>query len=121
MSTMWKKIGYTNKGRIENNITSISIPDTWPDMSTAILAEDVLENLKTASTWRKVDMPKKILHYLTVRNQQHFDQAHNTLFMVPPLSQYFDWAANSPTSEAVLQVQFTDTELTDLQQLFLKH
>eukprot|EP00957_Ditylum_brightwellii_P054760 4149314-Ditylum_brightwellii.AAC.1 len=41
-------------------------------------------------------------------------------FTVPPLSQYFDWAANSPMSEAVLQGHFTDTELNDLQQLFLK-
>ena len=63
MSTMWKKIRYADKGCIENNIMSISIPDTWPDMSTPILAEDVLENHKTASTWGKVDMPKEILHY----------------------------------------------------------
>eukprot|EP00957_Ditylum_brightwellii_P190101 14471947-Ditylum_brightwellii.AAC.1 len=90
-------------------------------MSTPILAEDVLENPKTVSTWHKVDMPKEILHYLTVRNQRHFGQAHNTPFTVPLLSQYFDWAANSLTSEAVLQGQFTATELTDLQQLFLKH
>ena len=90
MSTMWKKIGYTDKGRIENNITLISIPDTWPDISTPISAEDILENPKTTSTWRKVDMPKEILHYLTVRNQRHFGQAHNTPFTVPPLFQYFD-------------------------------
>eukprot|EP00957_Ditylum_brightwellii_P151294 11520421-Ditylum_brightwellii.AAC.1 len=121
MSTMWKKIGYADKGHIENSIMSISIPDTWPDMSTPILAEDLLENPKTASTWRKVNMPKEIHHYLTVRNQRHFGQAHNTPFTVPLLSQCFDWAANSPMSEAVLQWQFTDTELTDLQQLFLKH
>ena len=103
MSNMWKKIGYADKGCTENNITSISIPDTWPDMSTPILAEDVLENPKTASTWRKVDLPKEILHYLTVCNCCHFGQAHNTPFTVPLLSQYFDLAANSPTSEAVLQ------------------
>eukprot|EP00957_Ditylum_brightwellii_P139190 10609181-Ditylum_brightwellii.AAC.1 len=58
MSTMWKKIGYTDN-------------------------DDVLEDPKTASTWHK--------------------------------------AANSPISKAVLQGKFTDTELTDLQQLFLKH
>ena len=50
MSNMWKKIGYTDKGHTENNIKSISIPDTWPDMSTPILADGVLENPKTAST-----------------------------------------------------------------------
>ena len=76
---------------------------------------------QTASTWRKVDMPKEILHYLTVRNRRYFGQAHNTPFTVPLLSQYFDWAANSPMPGAVLRGQFTDTELTDLQQLFLKH
>eukprot|EP00957_Ditylum_brightwellii_P000591 45501-Ditylum_brightwellii.AAC.1 len=31
ISTMWKKIGYADKGRAKNNVTSISIPDTWPD------------------------------------------------------------------------------------------
>eukprot|EP00957_Ditylum_brightwellii_P105715 8061438-Ditylum_brightwellii.AAC.1 len=68
MSIIWKKIGYADKGYIENNITSNSIPDTWLDMSTPMLAEDVLENPKTVSTCHKVDIPKEILHYLTVRN-----------------------------------------------------
>eukprot|EP00957_Ditylum_brightwellii_P055431 4200379-Ditylum_brightwellii.AAC.1 len=89
-------------------------------MSTPILADDVLENPKTASTWRMVDLPEEILHYLTVHNCRHFGQAHNTPFTVPLLSQYFDWAANSPMSETILQGKFTDTELTELQQLFLK-
>eukprot|EP00957_Ditylum_brightwellii_P065739 4986796-Ditylum_brightwellii.AAC.1 len=53
MSTMWKKIGCADKGHTEINIMSFSIPDTWPNMSTPILTEDVLENPKTASTWRK--------------------------------------------------------------------
>eukprot|EP00957_Ditylum_brightwellii_P115175 8783783-Ditylum_brightwellii.AAC.1 len=53
MSNMWKKIGYADKDCTENNVTSISIPDIWPDMSTPILADDVLENPKTASTWCK--------------------------------------------------------------------
>eukprot|EP00957_Ditylum_brightwellii_P095828 7301012-Ditylum_brightwellii.AAC.1 len=92
MYNMWKKIGYAHKGRAENNITSISIPDTWPDMTTLILADDKLENPKTASTWHKIDVPEEILHYLTVHN--------------------------SPMSEAVLQGKFTDTELTEMQQLF---
>eukprot|EP00957_Ditylum_brightwellii_P207108 15351508-Ditylum_brightwellii.AAC.1 len=114
MFTMWKKIGYADKGHVKNNITSISIPDTWPDLSTQILADDVLEDPKTSSTWRKVDLPKEILHYLTARNRHHFGQAHNKPFTVPLMSQYFDWTANSPMSEAILQCQLTDTELTDL-------
>ena len=66
-----------------------------------------------AISWRKVKMPAEILHYLTLRNRRHFGQAHNTPFTVPPLSQYFDWAANSPISEAFLKGQFNDTELTE--------
>eukprot|EP00957_Ditylum_brightwellii_P026620 2012856-Ditylum_brightwellii.AAC.1 len=77
MSNMWKKIGYADQGCAENNIMSISISDTWSDMLTPILADDELENPKTAFTWCKVDLPL--------------------------LSQYFDWAANSPMSKAVLQ------------------
>eukprot|EP00957_Ditylum_brightwellii_P107179 8177664-Ditylum_brightwellii.AAC.1 len=53
MFNMWKKIWYADKGCAENNITLIPIPDTWPDMSTLVLAYDVLENPKTSSTCRK--------------------------------------------------------------------
>eukprot|EP00957_Ditylum_brightwellii_P153250 11663860-Ditylum_brightwellii.AAC.1 len=62
MSNMWKKIWYADKGRTENNSTPISIPDTWPDISTPTLADDQLENPKTAFTWRKVDLPEEILY-----------------------------------------------------------
>eukprot|EP00957_Ditylum_brightwellii_P147729 11249882-Ditylum_brightwellii.AAC.1 len=84
MTNMWKKIGYADKSGTENNITSISIPDTWPDISTPILADNVLENPKTATTWHKADLPDKILHYLTVHNCCHFGQAHNTPFTARP-------------------------------------
>eukprot|EP00957_Ditylum_brightwellii_P057456 4356267-Ditylum_brightwellii.AAC.1 len=64
MKTMWKKIGYTDKGQVENNITSISISTSWQAMTTEVTAYD-----KTAISWRKVKMPAKILHYLTLRNR----------------------------------------------------
>ena len=38
MKTMWKKIGYADKGRVENNIMSISIPTSWPAMTTEVTA-----------------------------------------------------------------------------------
>eukprot|EP00957_Ditylum_brightwellii_P069612 5287693-Ditylum_brightwellii.AAC.1 len=82
-------MGYTDKECAKNNIASASIPDTWPDLSTLILADDVLEYPKTASTWRKVDLPEENLNYLTVCNCCHFGHTHNTPFTVLLLPQYF--------------------------------
>eukprot|EP00957_Ditylum_brightwellii_P192706 14673518-Ditylum_brightwellii.AAC.1 len=62
-----------------------------------------------------------MLHYLTVCNRCHFGQAQDTPFTIPPLSQYFDWAANLPVSEAVMNGTFTNDKLSKLQQLFLNH
>eukprot|EP00957_Ditylum_brightwellii_P156628 11921091-Ditylum_brightwellii.AAC.1 len=58
-----------------------------------------LEDPKKAQQWRTVDIPEEILHYLTIQNRRYFGQAKETPFTVPPLLQYFDWAANSPVSE----------------------
>eukprot|EP00957_Ditylum_brightwellii_P126563 9645966-Ditylum_brightwellii.AAC.1 len=58
-----------------------------------------LEDPKKAQQWRTVDVPEEILHYLTIWNRHHFGQVKGTPFMIPPLSQYFDWSANSPVSE----------------------
>eukprot|EP00957_Ditylum_brightwellii_P204735 15340626-Ditylum_brightwellii.AAC.1 len=80
-----------------------------------------LEDPKKAQRWYTVDLPEEILHYLMVRNRCHFGQAKGTLFMIPPLSQYFNWSANSPVSEMVLKCEFNSEELDKLQKLFIQH
>eukprot|EP00957_Ditylum_brightwellii_P187526 14281095-Ditylum_brightwellii.AAC.1 len=80
-----------------------------------------LEDPTSATTWRLIELPKEILHYLTICNRHHFGQAMRALFTVPPLGQHFDWAANSMMSELVLQEEYTNNELNDITQLFLSH
>ena len=72
MSNMWKKISYANKNKYESNVSSISIPDSWPDADTTITADCKLKVPKKAETWCTIDLPEEILHYLTVRNRHHF-------------------------------------------------
>eukprot|EP00957_Ditylum_brightwellii_P091506 6968067-Ditylum_brightwellii.AAC.1 len=103
MSNMWKKIKFADKGNQDNNITLIQIPASWPDANTSISLQMQLEDPKSGTMWRLVELPKEILHYLTICNRRHFGQTMGTLFTVPPLSQHFDWAANSMTSELMLQ------------------
>eukprot|EP00957_Ditylum_brightwellii_P094216 7173402-Ditylum_brightwellii.AAC.1 len=121
MSKMWKKILYADKGKHGNNMNSISIPVLWSDMNTTIMLDCELKDHKKAEQWRTVELPEEILHYFTEQNQQHLGQDHSTLFTIPPLSQYFDWLANSPVSKMVLQGEFNTKELDELQQLFLHH
>eukprot|EP00957_Ditylum_brightwellii_P138649 10568198-Ditylum_brightwellii.AAC.1 len=39
MSNMWKNISYADKGKHDNNITSILIPGSWLDIDTIITPE----------------------------------------------------------------------------------
>eukprot|EP00957_Ditylum_brightwellii_P205649 15344794-Ditylum_brightwellii.AAC.1 len=64
MANMWRKISYTNKGNIENQLTTRSIPESWPSMDTTITSKCKLEDPKKAITWRKLELPEEILHYL---------------------------------------------------------
>eukprot|EP00957_Ditylum_brightwellii_P006479 491297-Ditylum_brightwellii.AAC.1 len=80
-----------------------------------------LEVPKKSQQWRTVDLPKEILHYLTIRNRGHFGQAKGTPFMIPPLSQYFDLSAKSPVSEMVLNEDFNLEDVDKLQKLFIQY
>eukprot|EP00957_Ditylum_brightwellii_P111389 8495817-Ditylum_brightwellii.AAC.1 len=56
-----------------------------------------------ATHWRTVETPKEIAFYLKLQNQLHFSQAKGTSFIIPPLEDKFDWAANSCQSDLVLE------------------
>eukprot|EP00957_Ditylum_brightwellii_P000385 29956-Ditylum_brightwellii.AAC.1 len=53
-----------------------------------------LEDPKKTSTWRKLELPEEILHYLKVHNRHHFGQAHG---------------------------EYSNEEVSELQQLLLKN
>eukprot|EP00957_Ditylum_brightwellii_P080024 6085974-Ditylum_brightwellii.AAC.1 len=46
MANMWKKISYADKGKHDNNITSILSLESWPDIDKIITPEYELEDPK---------------------------------------------------------------------------
>eukprot|EP00957_Ditylum_brightwellii_P028841 2179242-Ditylum_brightwellii.AAC.1 len=121
MANMWRKISHTDKGKRDNNITLLSIPESWLDINTSITPKMELDYPKKAQQWRAVDLCEEISHYLTIQNRHHFGQTKGTPYMLPALSQYFDRAANSPISEIVLKGEFNSEELDEVQKLFIQH
>eukprot|EP00957_Ditylum_brightwellii_P131635 10039535-Ditylum_brightwellii.AAC.1 len=102
MAQIWKKIQFADKGRKKNNLTSIQVLASWPDMSMETLPNHDIEDPKQTIEWKTIDLPQEIVHYLKMWSRRHFGQAQGTPFTVPPLSQHFDWSTNSPISESVL-------------------
>eukprot|EP00957_Ditylum_brightwellii_P159274 12123623-Ditylum_brightwellii.AAC.1 len=68
-----------------------------------------------------VETPKEITTYLKLWNQIHFVQAHGMPFTTPLLSVEFGLAANSVTSELVLEGDYSNSELDVFQQKLLEH
>eukprot|EP00957_Ditylum_brightwellii_P135292 10316447-Ditylum_brightwellii.AAC.2 len=54
MSNMWKKISYADKRKLDNNLTPISILESWPDMDMTITADYELEDPKKVKQWHTV-------------------------------------------------------------------
>eukprot|EP00957_Ditylum_brightwellii_P212365 15367201-Ditylum_brightwellii.AAC.1 len=102
-------------------INSEAMTLSWPDITTSIIPEAELENPKEAMQWRLIELPKKIVYYLTVCDQLYFGWIHGNPFTVPPLPHNFDWSATSVTLELVLDSDYRSDELNDLTQLFLHH
>eukprot|EP00957_Ditylum_brightwellii_P171535 13059585-Ditylum_brightwellii.AAC.1 len=73
---------------------SIQVSVSWLDMDTQITPICSLEDPKTTTDWRRVEILQEILYYLAICNWQRFGQAACTSFTVPPLSQYFVWSKN---------------------------
>eukprot|EP00957_Ditylum_brightwellii_P198513 15129436-Ditylum_brightwellii.AAC.1 len=118
MSTTWKQIKFTNKGMKENNLNLSQITESLHDDGAPIIWDTTLKDPKQAQSWHQVEQSEEIMHYLKVRNQCHFGQTQGTLFTVSPLSQYFDWGTNYMTPKLVSEGDLSDTELSNLEQLF---
>eukprot|EP00957_Ditylum_brightwellii_P099300 7563989-Ditylum_brightwellii.AAC.1 len=121
MQQVWKKIRHGNKKHIDSLIPTLQIPITWPSTSSDEQSTTKLDNPKTATYWQTVNTPKEVAIYLKLRNQLYFGQAKGTPFTLPPLSEEFDWSANSKQSKLVLEGKYSNPELTFLQNLLLQH
>eukprot|EP00957_Ditylum_brightwellii_P080229 6102239-Ditylum_brightwellii.AAC.1 len=98
MSTVWSKIAHMHKNNQHSSITSLKIPESWPQIGDSINTVTNLENPKKAKSWQFIETPQKITHYLKIWTRLHFGQARGTPFTNPLLSIEVDWAANSITS-----------------------
>ena len=118
----WKTLKFmSNQGQTQQ-LDRIDIPSSWLDSDATIGTSAILEDPKQATNWTTVDDPIKIEHYLMLRNYQHFGQAHGTPFTIPPLSEWVDWTATSPASEAILIGTFTtDIGISDICKRLLHH
>eukprot|EP00957_Ditylum_brightwellii_P087793 6685840-Ditylum_brightwellii.AAC.1 len=74
MAIMWRKVSYAVKGDTDNQLTKLSIPESWPSIETTIMFQCELKDPKKASTWKKLELPEEILHYLKVSNRHRFEQ-----------------------------------------------
>jgi hypothetical protein len=91
--------------RRSKGISSLQIPASWSVTEDGFLSETV-ENPKTCTSWKTVETPAEIEFFIQMRNRQHFGQAQGTPFTTTPLSQRFDWAANSVESELTILMSF---------------
>eukprot|EP00957_Ditylum_brightwellii_P116667 8899492-Ditylum_brightwellii.AAC.1 len=110
---VWAEIGYADKKKNIGSISSLQVLVRWPDVHDGTVNVTNLDNPKNAEYWKTVETPKEIATYLKLQNRLQFGQAYGTLFTMPPLSVEFDWAANSVTSELVLEGNYSNSELVE--------
>eukprot|EP00957_Ditylum_brightwellii_P179791 13695943-Ditylum_brightwellii.AAC.1 len=92
MPTMWSKIAHMHKNKQHSSITSLKIPESWPQIGDGINTVTNLENPKKAKAWQLIETLHEIAHYLKIQNRLHFGQAGVTPFTIPPLGIEVDWA-----------------------------
>eukprot|EP00957_Ditylum_brightwellii_P090939 6925115-Ditylum_brightwellii.AAC.1 len=84
MSTVWSKIAHIYRKKHQGFITSLRIPESWPQIGEDINMAMDLENPKKAKVWTLIETLHKIAHYLKLCNRIHFGQARGTPFTIPP-------------------------------------
>ena len=77
------------------------------------------KKVKDESAWREVNCPKEIEFLLRLQNQRHFGQAEGTPFTTPTMKKRFNWSASTVEAEMVLEGQYFEPELDEIQKLFL--
>jgi hypothetical protein len=108
-----------------SHFTSLQIPISWPHPGDEITNLQELPDPKAIqhddSLWRTVELPSDILYYLRLRNRLHFGQAQGTPFTETPLSEHVDWQASTKYSDMILEGDYDDSTLDDIQQLMIQH
>jgi hypothetical protein len=120
-AAMYRKVKAVRGKHNKSSFTSIEVPSTWPSAHTETENLQDLPNPKEATNWKTIDLPDEIVYYLLTRNRLHFGQAQGTPFTTPQFTREIDWQASTDSSELILRGEYTSNELTDIQELLLKH
>jgi hypothetical protein len=120
-AAMYRKVKAVRGKFNQSGFTSIEVPTSWPPAHSDPALLPALDDPKKATDWTTVDLPDEIVYYLLTRNRLHFGQAHGTPFTLPLLSEKIDWQASTATAELILDGEYKDSELSDLQALLIKH
>ena len=118
------------KGTTHNGggISRLQVPTSWPsiedyDDNINYDLEDpkAVDQRKDPNLWKEVNCPKEIEFLLRLRNQRHFGQAETdgTPFSTAEMKHKFNWNASTEEAELVLEGEFTDSELSEIERLFL--
>ena len=85
------------------------------------LADPKTINQNDPTQWKNVNCPKEIEFYLQLRNRRHFGQAEGTPFTSPSMKKKFNWSATTDEAELVLNGEYSDDELSQVQRMLLDH
>ena len=114
-----------NKLLQAGGIDRLEVPASWPNMEDYDesidynLTDPKALNPTDSSQWKKVICPEEIEFYLRLRNRRHFGQAEGTPFITLAMKKKFNWSATTNEAELVLDGEYTDEELTDIQRMLL--
>jgi hypothetical protein len=120
-AAMYRKVKAVCGKFSKSVFTSIEVPTSWPNAHTTTDNLQDLPDLKKATSWKTIDLPDEIVYYLLTQNRLHFGQAGGTPFTTPQFTRAIDWQASMDSAELILHGEYTSAELTDLQELLLKH
>jgi hypothetical protein len=125
-SKMYGKIrAVRSTNAVNSHFTSLQIPQDWPELNAEVANIQSVSDPKAINNqddkWRTIELPEEILYYLRLRNRLHFGQAEGTPFTAAPLRELVDWEASTKVSDLILDGDYSNTELSELQQIFLDH
>ena len=110
ISSVHRKIKTQMKQSVRERITRVEVPI------------DPLDNPRTCTQWKVVDVPSDVLDVLQKRNRVHFGQAHGSPFTIDPLVGTFGYGGTSLAARQVLNGNYDFDTITDTSvAVILKH
>jgi len=110
-----------DREELKNTTRKENTPETSEDDIMITLEDPKTADKDDPSLWAEVDDPKEVGFLLRLRNRRHFGQSEheNTPFTQEPLKKKFNWSATTAVAEKVLQGDYSDEDLEEIQRLFV--